>query len=84
MKSFWVEFIQPGSLTRLTELHIDSLDHLSFAYVRLSSQQVTELHIDPIDHPSFAYARLRSQQVTESWLITLLFTWSGELGNFWS
>lgn len=73
MKSFWVkksqiflEFIQPGSLTRLTKLHIDLQDHPSFAYVRLPSQQVTELHIDPIDHPSFAYARLPSQQVTES------------------
>jgi hypothetical protein len=60
------EFIQPGSLTRLTKLHIDLQDHPSFAYVRLPSQQVTELHIDPMDHPSFAYARLPSQQVTES------------------
>ena len=51
MKSFWVkksqiflEFIQPGSLTRLTKLHIDLQDHPSFAYVRLPSQQVTESH----------------------------------------
>lgn len=47
-------------------MNIDSLDHLSFVYVKLSSRQVTELHIDPIDHPSFAYARLSSQQVTVS------------------